>query len=132
MTVACVSCCFLWSNNYQKKEVGFLILLFGNKRNYLNVFYGWGWYSTMNATLMIPLFPIVHIKGRIFLCSSVIMILLTFIISFMLVILSLLWFMIIICGTECFARTPLPFFLQKQKLYANWWIIVMQTLYQQF
>ena len=63
------------------EEIGdlFRILLFGNKGNYCNMFYGGGWYSTMNDTLVIQFTPFVHIIGRILSNSSTMRILLTII-----------------------------------------------------
>ena len=60
--MAYAPCCFLSSNNFHKKEEN-IILLFRNKRNHVNMFYGGGWYSTMDSTLMIHFPPFIRIIG---------------------------------------------------------------------
>ena len=101
-------CCFLLSKNYQKTVVRFLNFYsvkscITGKKNLES------WYSTMNYNLMIHVFPIMKIIGSIFFCSSVMTVLLSFIISCRLIIWYLLWFTIIIGGTGCFTWTPIPF-----------------------
>ena len=99
---------FLWLNNCQN-EVFFNIFLLSNKWNYYNMFYVGGLYSTINDTLMIHFSPIMKIVGRKFLCGSIMAILLMFIIRWRLIMWYLLWSTIIIGRTDCFMRTPIPF-----------------------
>ena len=65
----------------------------------------------MNATLINPLSPIMHIIGRNFLCSYIIRILLVFIIRYRLIIGSLLCSFITIYSTGCFIITQIPFWV---------------------
>ena len=85
--------------------------MFRNKKNYWNMFFGRGWYYTMNATLTIQFLPFIQIIGGIVLCSSTMAIMLKFIIRCMLMMWSMLSFTIIIGGTEWLPGTPTLFWI---------------------
>ena len=87
------------------------IFLFSTNGNYCNMFYLEDWYSTINATLMIQFSPSIQYFLRIFLCYSIMAILLTFIIRRRLIMWYLLWSTIIIGGTWCFSRTQIVFWI---------------------
>ena len=108
----CGLCAFIFSVVFKElpeKRGGFILLLFRNKSNYMNMFYGGDWYSTMNDTLMIYVFPFISSVGRNLQCSSIMKALLRFIIRCRLVMWYQWWYTIIIGGTGWFTRTPTPF-----------------------
>ena len=81
----------------------------GNMRDYRNALYVGCWYSTMNATLMINFPPFICIEQGSVSWSSIMLILLTFIILRSLIICSLLLSKIIPGGTGCFSITQTVF-----------------------
>ena len=85
------------------------MLLYGFIRYYWNIFFGWHWYSTMNATTMLWFFDSVCIKRRIVLWSSILLILPTVIILWRLMKWPLLLSTIILGGTGFFLWTPILF-----------------------
>ena len=85
------------------------ILLFSDKWKYQNMFYVGNFYSNMNAILKIHFPHILIIIGKNVSRSSIMTILLTFIKSCRLIIWYMLWSTIIIAGTGCFTRIPIPF-----------------------
>ena len=111
-TFAYAHVCFLPSKNFQNKKVDiFNMFLFWNSSNYGTVFSGGGWYSTMDATLVIHFSPFIRIIGRRISCSSIVKILLTFIVRFRFIMWYLLVSMIINGGTGFFTRTPTQFWV---------------------
>ena len=80
----------------------------------------------MNDTLLIQFFPIMHIIGRNFLCSSIMTILLTFVIRCNLIMWYVLWFTIIIGGTGCFMITTIPICF-----IFNWVVLLIISKYSQ-
>ena len=87
----------------------FPLFLFSINGNNWNMFYVGGWYTTMNATLIIHVSPIIHISGREILCCSMITILLTFVLRIRLLIWYLFCSRIIIGGTWWITRIPITF-----------------------
>ena len=74
----------------------FSILMFFTKENYWYLFYVRCWYSDMNSNFLIHSYLIFYSSGRNLLCSSIMMILLTLVISTRLIIQFLLFSMMII------------------------------------
>ena len=102
---------FLYPKNVQNKWVDYIYIDVMEQEKLLEhvlwrgVVFHYEWYFDYNS------YPFIHIIGRIFLCSSIMMVLLKFIISYMLIIWSLLWSKISIFGTGCFTRNPLPLWI---------------------
>ena len=89
----------------------YVMFLFGNMRDYGNMFYGGCWYYTMNHILMIKILSFIYIVRRSVLCSSIMPILLMFIMFWRLIMLSLLCSTINRCETGCFTRTKIAFWI---------------------
>ena len=103
---------FFWNQRITRRKwwiIYIYIMLFISKCNNWNMCYLGGCYTTMNVTATFHFPPIMHISGKRFLCCSIMKILWMFVISNKLIILSLLWSMIIIAVTWCFAGMPVMF-----------------------
>ena len=90
-----------------EKRGYFVVFLFINMRDYRNMFSGGGCYSHMNHTLMIQFYPFICIVRRSIFCSSIIPILLTFVILWRLVIWPLLLSKIIWCHLFLYQKLQL-------------------------
>ena len=102
--------CHNWTSR-RKKWISHVILLYGTMRGYGNMFSGDFCYSTINSTLMIIFFISICIEQRRVLWSSIMKILLTFIILRSLIIWSLLLSKILLGVTGCFLRTPIALWI---------------------